>query len=186
VFRETLARRIASFVELSPEQLDQLEQHYVLLLRWNKVINLTRIDAVEDAVERHYAESLFLGSTLPAGILTIADIGSGGGFPGLPTAVLRPECTVTLIECHQRKAVFLKEASRSLKNVKILAARAEKVNQRFDWIVSRAVSWEQLSMFAPGLSSNIAVLGSEPPPGATIYSLPHGNVRVFHVKHVVA
>ena len=182
MFRSLLVERVSSFCELSSEQLDQLEQHYALLLRWNKVINLTRIDAAEDAVERHYAESLFLGSTLPAGALAIADVGSGGGFPGIPVAVLRPECIVTLIESHRRKAVFLKEACRSLKNVKVLATRAEEVSERFDWVVSRAVSWQDLQQTVFSLALNLALLGSEPPPSSTIFSLPQGKARVFHVK----
>src|SRR6266436_9755293 len=99
------------------------------MLHWNKVINLTRIERLEEVVDRHYAESLFVGANLPFGSLTIADLGSGAGFPGFPIAVLRPECSVTLIESHKRKAVFLKEASRALPNVVVLAQRAEDVSQ---------------------------------------------------------
>src|SRR6185369_11634689 len=65
------------------------------MLRWNKMINLTRIERMEEVVDRHYAESLFLGSNLPAGPITIGDVGSGAGFPGLPIAVLRPESRIT-------------------------------------------------------------------------------------------
>src|ERR1700682_5683540 len=111
------------------------------MLRWNKTINLTRIERVEEAVDRHYAESLFLGSNLPPGRLSIADVGSGAGFPGVPIAILRPELSVFLIESHQRKAVFLKEATRGLPNVSVSSKRAEDLRQTFDWVVSRAVSW---------------------------------------------
>src|SRR5437868_3656406 len=98
--------------ELPLAKLAALEVHYNLLLRWNTVLNLTGITDLDTAVERHYCESIFLAAHLPAGPLRLADIGSGAGFPGLPIAVLRPDCMVTLIESHQRKSVFLREASR--------------------------------------------------------------------------
>ena len=59
-----------------------LEAHYELLMRWNRKLNLTSIRRLEEAVERHYCESVFPGAHLPAGALRIADIGSGAGFPG--------------------------------------------------------------------------------------------------------
>src|SRR4051812_20933588 len=105
------------------------------MVRWNKIINLTRIEDVEEAVDRHYGESLLLGISLPSGPLRVADLGSGAGFPGYPVAVLRPEVSVTLIESHQRKAVFLKECSRELSNVSVFSKRAEDVPGNFDWVV---------------------------------------------------
>ena len=161
MFRDILLRRVSEFCQLSVVQLEQLEQHYELMVRWNKTINLTRIEGVEEAVNRHYAESLYLGANLPAGPLTIADVGSGAGFPGFPIAVLRPECMVTLIESHKRKAVFLKEASRSLHNVVVLAQRGEAVSQTFDWVISRAVSWEDLQKFVFKLAPQVALLGKD-------------------------
>ena len=163
MFRELLLRRVAAFCPLSPAQLSQLEQHYELMVRWNKTINLTRIDGVEEAVDRHYAESLFLASKLPTGPLRIADIGSGAGFPGFPIAVVRPDCHVTLVESHKRKAVFLKEATRSMFNITVVAARAEDLSQVYDWIVSRAVSWEDLEQVARKLAPNLALLCNKAP-----------------------
>jgi len=163
VFRDLLQRRVCSFCELSAFQLDQLEHHYDLMLRWNRTINLTRISGADEAVDRHYAEALFLGANLPPGPITIADVGSGAGFPGFPVAVLRPESSVCLIEAHQRKAVFLKEASRGLRNVSIISKRAEDVGERFDWLVSRAVSWGELQKFAFQLAPNVALLGADAP-----------------------
>jgi 16S rRNA (guanine(527)-N(7))-methyltransferase RsmG len=161
VFRELLLKRASDFCQLSSAQLDQLQQHYELMLRWNKTINLTRIEGIEEAVDRHYAESLFLGSNLPDGPLNIADVGSGAGFPGIPIAILRPEVSVSLIESHQRKAVFLKEASRSLRNVSVIPKRAEDLHQTFDWVVSRAVSWSDLQGLA--LSRELALIGTDAP-----------------------
>jgi 16S rRNA (guanine527-N7)-methyltransferase len=100
MFADLLRQRLAGIVELSPGQVEALEAHYRLLLRWNRTLNLTSIRKIEEAVERHYCESLFLGTHLPQDLLRIADIGSGAGFPGFPVAVLRPDCSVTLIESH--------------------------------------------------------------------------------------
>jgi len=122
---------------------------------------------MEEAVDRHYCESLFLGRQLPQGPLRIADIGSGAGFPGFPVAVLRPDCSVTLIESHQRKAVFLREVSRNQPNVHVLARRAEDVDEQFDWVISRAVSCKDLASFLKYLAPSVDLLtgGQAPPDG---------------------
>jgi 16S rRNA (guanine527-N7)-methyltransferase len=165
MFADLLRQRLAGVVELSPGQVEALETHYQLLLRWNRAVNLTSIKGMEEAVERHYCESLFLGAHLPQGPLRIADIGSGAGFPGFPVAVLRPDCSVSLIESHQRKAVFLREASRNLPNVRVLARRAEDVKEQFDWAISRAVSYKDLASFLKNLAPSVDLLtGGEVPP----------------------
>ena len=159
-FRKLLALEFAPYRSLTSSQLDQLEAHNDLLQRWNERLNLTRIRGTEDVVRLHYCESLFLGTLLPPGNLTIADVGSGGGFPGVPLAVLRPESQLTLIESHRRKAVFLREASRSLANVRVECARAEEIQGRFDWAVSRAVSLAGLQSL--NFAANRAFLLSRP------------------------
>ena len=165
MFADVLRQRLAGVVELSPGQVEALGAHYQLLLRWNRTLNLTSIKRMEEAVERHYCESLFLGTHLPQGPLRIADIGSGAGFPGFPVAVLRPDCSVTLIESHQRKAVFLREACRKLPNVRVLARRAEDVDEQFDWAISRAVSYKDLGSFLKKLAASVDLLtGGEAPP----------------------
>ena len=142
------------------DKFPALKAHYELLQRWNKTLNLTRIDSVE----RNYGESLFLGRHLPGGPLSICDVGSGAGFPGFPVAILRPDCQVTLIESHQRKAVFLKEASRGIANIRVVATRAQDVEEHFDWAISRAVTAADLSPFLSRLASNVALLtGSDVP-----------------------
>jgi 16S rRNA (guanine527-N7)-methyltransferase len=139
-FQDLLSRQFAPYGLLSPDRLDKLEAHHRLLLQWNARLNLTRIVSLERSVQLHYCESLFLGQALPSAPIRIVDVGSGAGFPGIPIAILRPECSVTLVESHQRKAVFLKEAVRELKNVTVIAARAEDLQEQFDWLVSRAVA----------------------------------------------
>jgi 16S rRNA (guanine527-N7)-methyltransferase len=150
---------------LSAEQKGALEAHLDMLLRWNQKLNLTSIRNRDEAIQRHYCESLFLGMHLPAGAWKIADVGSGAGFPGFPVAVLRPDCQVTLIESHQRKAVFLRESSRKQTNIRVLAKRAEEVTERFDRVISRAVSYEDLASFLKNLAPAADLLtgGEEPP-----------------------
>jgi 16S rRNA (guanine527-N7)-methyltransferase len=185
MFRELLVREFGPFGSLTVEQINALAAHYKLLTQWNARLNLTRIETLEDAVRLHYCESLFLGTRLPAGQLRIVDVGSGAGFPGIPIAVLRPECNVSLVESHQRKGVFLREVSRNLKNVSVVTDRAENIEPKFDWLVSRAVPLRELLKLK--LANNLALLvGSEELPGCERReTLPWGAGRylVFHVKH---
>src|ERR1700676_5481105 len=120
-FKSLLELEFSPYGTLTDDQLILLEQHYQLLLRWNQKMNLTRITTLADAVRYHYCESLYLAQSLPQSALRIVDIGSGAGFPGIPVAIYRPDCEVHLVESHQRKAVFLGEATRGLPNTRALA-----------------------------------------------------------------
>ena len=166
MFVELLRARLAGICEVSDEQAEKLRAHYELLCRWNKVINLTAVRRLEEAVERHYCESIFLARYLPEGRFTVADAGSGAGFPGIPVAVKRPELGVTLIESHQRKAAFLREASRGLGNVRVLARRAEDLADQFDWVISRAVTFADIAVVLKRLGRRVALLtGAVEPSG---------------------
>jgi 16S rRNA (guanine527-N7)-methyltransferase len=156
------ARRLAaSFASLSSSQVAELERHWRLLERWNQKLNLTTVVDIEEAVVRHYCESLFLGRQLAPERVSVLDVGSGAGFPGIPVAILRPDCRVTLSESHQRKAVFLREATRHLGNVRVAALRAEDLNAAFDWVVSRAVKWPDVLKAATGSRSVALLLGRD-------------------------
>jgi 16S rRNA (guanine527-N7)-methyltransferase len=188
VFRDLLRQRCP---DLPIEKIALLETHYELLRRWNKTINLTSINELEATVERHYGESIFLGFHLPPKPVNIGDIGSGAGFPGIPVAILRPDCTVTLIESHQRKSVFLREATRKLPNVQVLSKRAEDVTERFDVAISRAVSYQDLEGSLDKLASFAILLsGGEAPPDSLGFvwdapiALPWGNQRFLRVGRV--
>ncbi len=139
-FEQALIARVSGFCSLSPEQIAVLQRHYEKLVQWNLRLNLTSVIELEQAVPKHYAESLFLAVHLPPGPLRIADIGSGGGFPGFPAAVLRPDVEISLVESDTRKSVFLKEIASFASNVQVLNVRAQHLNGRFDWIVTRAVN----------------------------------------------
>ena len=184
MFKEVLAAEFAPYGVLSELQLDQLESHFRFLSQWNAKLNLTRIRELADSVRFHYCESLFLARFLPPGSHRIVDIGSGGGFPGIPVAIARPECEVTLVESHQRKAVFLRESSRTLKNVCVLSKRAEEIADRFDWLVSRAVAPSDVLNLR--VADNVALLiGDDDAAGleGSTEQIPWGEHRVlFHVK----
>jgi len=143
---------------LSNEQVDQLYQHYQLLDRWNRKMNLTTVRSGPEMVERHYMESLFFARHIPGEFATLADIGSGAGFPGIPIAVLKPNCRVTLVESNQKKCVFLKESTRGLSNVTVAAQRAQDVHSPFEWVVSRAVDPDQVIALIPRLAARIGLM----------------------------
>lgn len=168
MFAELLRQQLGNLVELSPTQISQLEEHYSLLNRWNKVLNLTSVRTPQEIVERHYGESLFLGLHLPPGALRIADVGSGAGFPGVPVAVLRPECSVTLLESHQRKSVFLRESTRRLANVRVLSKRVEDVKERFDWAILRAVKFSDVERSLT--AKHVAFLGGSERPSEKCFT----------------
>jgi 16S rRNA (guanine527-N7)-methyltransferase len=141
-----LARRAA--VELSADQHAKLSRYLGLLLEANAKMNLTRITDRAAAELQHVADALTVLPHLPAGgEFRLADVGSGGGVPGIPLAVARPDATVLLIESTKKKASFLEQtiAALELPNVSVSEWRAEDVargNQRetFDIAVARAVA----------------------------------------------
>ncbi len=157
-FKSLLTSEFSPYGPLSSDQLTLLDQHYQMLQRWNLKINLTRINSLTDIVRFHYCESLYLANYLPGRPLRIVDIGSGAGFPGIPVAIYRSDCQIDLVESHQRKAVFLREATRNLQNVRVIAKRASDLVGSYDWMISRAVRSEDLLML--NLAPNMAVLGT--------------------------
>ncbi|MBI2682450.1 MAG: 16S rRNA (guanine(527)-N(7))-methyltransferase RsmG [Acidobacteriales bacterium] len=127
---------------LSAAQFSQLSSYLELLLKWNAKMNLTAVRSPEEIVTRHFGESLFAAKSLqtPA-TRTVADVGSGAGFPGLPLAIFAPDLQVTLIESHNKKATFLKEVVRAagIANAQVFLGRAEDCRQQFDLVTLRAV-----------------------------------------------
>jgi 16S rRNA (guanine527-N7)-methyltransferase len=158
-----LARELGSWVHLSELQVTQLYQHYDVLIRWNQRMNLTTIKPGLDTLIRHYCESLFFAVHLPAADnkISVLDLGSGAGFPGIPMAVLRPSWNVTLVESSQRKAVFLRESSRHLPNVSVRAERMEKLSTQGDWAIARAVNPEEVLFNVPRLAPHVGLMLGE-------------------------
>ena len=129
--------------ELAPLDATQAERfgvYYSLFVRWNTRINLTSIREEEGILSRHFVESIACARALPAGISTLLDFGSGGGFPGIPIALCRPEIAVTLAESQGKKAAFLQEAVRVLGlSARVHAQRAELLETQFECVTLRAV-----------------------------------------------
>ena len=160
-FAEILDGELKPWVTLTVDQMAQLCHHFELLKRWNKRMNLTSIEPGPETVIRHYCESVLFAVRLPNEPRSIADIGSGAGFPGIPMAVLRPYWKVTLVESNQRKAVFLREATRSLPNIDVRSCRAEDVRNKFDLLVSRAVAAKKVLALIPRLAPRIGLMIGE-------------------------
>ncbi|HYC66496.1 MAG TPA: 16S rRNA (guanine(527)-N(7))-methyltransferase RsmG, partial [Reyranellaceae bacterium] len=110
--RELFMQEMRSLgVDVSRETRDRLEAMVHTLVRWNKTINLVGKATLEDIWTRHILDSAQLQLLIPKMAKKLADLGSGGGFPGLVVAALRPELDVVLIEADARKAAFLGEAA---------------------------------------------------------------------------
>jgi 16S rRNA (guanine527-N7)-methyltransferase len=131
----------AGLQPLTPDAAKHFAIYLDLLLKWNAKLNLTAIRAPEDILERHFLECIFAAQQLPSGIGTLLDFGSGGGFPGIPIAICRPEIQVTLGESQSKKAAFLREVVRTLTltNVDVFNGRVEVLNRKFDAVALRAV-----------------------------------------------
>jgi 16S rRNA (guanine527-N7)-methyltransferase len=131
-------------VDVSRETRDQLEALVHTLGRWQKAINLVGKATLEDIWVRHVLDSAQLLPLIPKQARTLADLGSGGGFPGLVLAALRPELEVVLIEADARKGAFLGEAGRRMglkKQPKIIVARIEAAPPvRADVVTARALA----------------------------------------------
>lgn len=133
--------------------VQHLSAYLDLLLKWNARTNLTAIRQAEEMVRRHFGESLFAGNLVPEGTRTLLDLGSGGGFPGIPIQILRPEIVVTLAESQGKKAAFLREAVRTLGlKTEVWADRAEKLAGNFEVVAMRAVDkMQEMIPVAEGL-----------------------------------
>ena len=151
---------------LSSAQLDSISTYIDILIRWNSRINLTAVRDPEEIVTRHFGESLYAARHLfcvgtapqacpersrrgcPAerSSASVADLGSGAGFPGLPIKLWAPHISLTLIESNHKKATFLREVTRALTltDVNIQNARAETL----------AAAASRSSPYAPSTASN--------------------------------
>ncbi|MCC6584909.1 MAG: 16S rRNA (guanine(527)-N(7))-methyltransferase RsmG [Chitinophagales bacterium] len=131
------------FSDLSVEQLKQLEQLLPLYTEWNEKINVISRKDVENFYERHVMHSLSIAKviTFQKGE-TILDIGTGGGFPGIPLAIFFPETNFILTDSIAKKITVVKEVAGALqlKNVTAVVERAENIRDDMDYVVTRAVA----------------------------------------------
>ncbi|PKO91417.1 MAG: 16S rRNA (guanine(527)-N(7))-methyltransferase RsmG [Betaproteobacteria bacterium HGW-Betaproteobacteria-10] len=116
-----------------------------LLLKWNKVYNLTALRDPEQAISHHLLDSLVILPQVGAG--NLLDVGSGGGLPGIPLAIARPELSITMVDTVQKKSTFLQQAAieLGLKNVAVHHARVEEMSGQYAQISARAFA--ELALF---------------------------------------
>lgn len=131
------------FENLSTKQEEQLQQLLPLYTFWNAQINVVSRKDIDLLMERHVLHSLAIAKIVDFQKGTrIMDVGTGGGFPGIPLAILYPEVEFLLIDSIAKKIKVVNEVAQSigLKNIKAVHGRAENVSQKFDFIISRAVT----------------------------------------------
>lgn len=137
-------------VLLSEKQLNQFYQYYELLIKWNEVMNLTAITELEQVVTKHFVDSLSLAKIVDnlEDKISLIDVGTGAGFPGIPLKIAFPEIKITLLDSLNKRVKFLDEVigQLGLNEIETVHGRAEdlgrdgKYREKFDLCVSRAVA----------------------------------------------
>lgn len=102
-------------INVSRESAHRLEQYHALLLKWQKAINLVSPNTVDEAWVRHFADSVQIERYVPRETKVLADLGCGGGFPGLVLAMVRPDISYHFVESDDRKCQFMRTVSRETK-----------------------------------------------------------------------
>lgn len=133
-------------VTLSDAQLNQFALYHKELLYWNEKINLISKKSAQDITGRHFMDSLSVARFIDRPDARILDIGSGGGFPGIPLKIAMPALEVHLLESNRKKTSFLKHIIRhlNLAGAQVIHERAQKAAEdkkridSFDYVVSRA------------------------------------------------
>jgi 16S rRNA (guanine527-N7)-methyltransferase len=140
-----IQRALSEFqLPATEEQVLQIQQYIKILLLWNEKINLTAIRDPLEILYRHICESMYAAEAVPLKSGRLADLGSGGGFPGLPLKIIRPDLQVFLVESNIKKVTFLAEVIRELglKGAQVLARRYEELGEEvapLDYVCSRAL-----------------------------------------------
>jgi len=157
-----LAALAAAGVALPQEARTRLDAYLALLAKWNRTYNLTAIREPEQMITHHVLDALVVLPHLAAGErLRVLDVGSGGGVPGLPLAIARPQWTIVLVDSNHKKGAFLQQAAieLGLANVEVITARVEDYESPapFDVVISRAFS--DLATFAQSSARHLASEG---------------------------
>jgi 16S rRNA (guanine527-N7)-methyltransferase len=131
-------------ITLSPLQQEQLLAYLALLIKWNKAYNLTAVRNPDEMVSRHLLDSLSVVPYVAERGNRWLDVGSGGGMPGVPLAIMFPERHFTVLDSNGKKTRFLTQVKLELKlaNLEVIHSRVEsfRPEQPFDGITSRAFS----------------------------------------------
>ena len=159
-----------NFPDLSEKQKEQFIQLEAIYSFWNAQINVISRKDTENFYERHVLHSLGIAKVASfAPNTTVLDIGTGGGFPGIPLAILFPETTFTLVDSIGKKIKVVNEVALAigLKNVSGIHARAEELKESFDFIVSRAVT--AMPVFLTWTKGKIKKKGHNSIPNGILY-----------------
>jgi 16S rRNA (guanine527-N7)-methyltransferase len=142
---DTIRRVLAEFqLTVDERQVSQIQQYMKMLLAWNDKINLTAIRDPLEILYRHFCESMYAVSAVPIKNGRLADIGSGGGFPGLPIQIMVPDAEIFLVESNVKKATFLAEVVRELElsRCRVIVSRYEELGEELtplNYVCSRGV-----------------------------------------------
>ncbi|MEJ7686182.1 MAG: 16S rRNA (guanine(527)-N(7))-methyltransferase RsmG [Variovorax sp.] len=178
-------------VPLSSHQCEQLLAYGALILKWNKVYNLTAVRDPAAVLTHHLLDSLSIVSPLArecAGAATLLDVGAGAGLPGVVIAIVRGDIAVTCVDAVAKKAAFVQQVAAELKigNLRGLHVRVESLAGSFDVVSSRAFA--SLGDFFTGSKHLLAPQGcwlamKGRTPDEELAALPPG-VEVFHVEQL--
>lgn len=158
------------FPDLTADQDNKFRLLGDLYADWNSRINVISRKDIEHLYLHHILHSLGIAKIIHFNPGTeILDVGTGGGFPGIPLAILLPECRFTLVDSIAKKirVVEAVAAETGLDNVKALWTRAEEIPSRFDYVTGRAVT--DLGQFARMVEKNIRRKGSNSLPNGILY-----------------
>ncbi len=161
---------IQYFPDLSPKQIEQFEALQGLYEEWNAQINVISRKDMDQFYTRHVLHSLGIAKAMKfVDGSKILDIGTGGGFPGIPLAILYPACRFTLVDSIGKKIKVVKEVATALglENVEAYHERAEKVKGSFDFVVSRAVT--AMPSFLPWCQNKFAKAQKNRFPNGILY-----------------
>lgn len=131
------------FPDLTEQQIEQFEALLSLYKEWNAKINVISRKDIDELYLRHVLHSLAIAKVMPfANGSSILDVGTGGGFPGVPLAILFPECQFHLVDSINKKLKVIKGVvdALSLENIRTTYSRVEAIDEQYDFIVSRAVT----------------------------------------------
>lgn len=137
---------------LSEVQIEQFKKYLSLLQEWNEKMNLTAIVDEEEAIEKHFYDSIYSSKEFKYDDQSLLDLGSGAGFPGVPLKIVFPNLFVTLLEPTTKRVTFLNEVIKELglKGIVTVNARAEdyvkEVREYYDIVTARAVANMQVLM----------------------------------------
>mgnify|MGYP001489932692 FL=1 len=152
-----MEKLLTYFTNLNDLQQQQLQQLHSLYADWNQKINVISRKDIDALYVHHVLHSLGIAKVISfVPHSKILDVGTGGGFPGIPLAILFPETNFYLVDSIQKKigVVNAVAAAVGLKNVKATHQRAEEVNEKFDFVVSRAVT--QMPRFVEWVQNKIS------------------------------